>query len=285
MTGEINAFEVYAGSGTDAPRLVDSAATEGPTKPLLAARDAQVTLWPSSGAVPPLTLKSATNTFTDVLPGVTVNLSAKTKSDAPVVLTVTPDTDSMRKLVSDVVGSLSVVLSEITSRSSATTTTSADGRTVVSGGLFSGDSAIRFLSDNVRSAVSLPVDGRSPSEIGINIDRSGAITFDQAAFDKAMAVDPGKTQAMAASLALRVADVAKAASDSIDGTLTLKIKSQESVVSDLGKQIAEWDRRLESRRAGLQRTYSALEVTLSSLQAQSSWLSSQLAGLSSSSSK
>ncbi|WP_127126489.1 flagellar filament capping protein FliD [Georgenia sp. SYP-B2076] len=279
VTGEANAFEVYAGMGTAGARLVDSAATTGATKPLVKAADAKITLWPTSGAAIPLTLSSATNTFADVLPGVTVSVAAKTPADAPAVLTVTPDNDSMRKLVSDVVGSVSVVLSEITSRTAATTSTGSDGRSVVSGGLFSGDSAIRFLADSVRSAASMPVSGRSPSEIGIMLDRSGAITFDQAAFDKAMAADPDGTQQMAMAIAQRVADLAKSSSDSIDGTLTLKIKSQEGMVSDLGKQIEEWDRRLAQRREGLQRTYSALEVTLSGLQSQSNWLTSQLAGL------
>ena len=78
-------------------------------------------------------------------------------------------------------------------------------------------------------------------------------------------------------------EVATGASDKYEGTITLKIQSQEGMVKDLGEQIASWDLRLASRREGLQKTYAALEVTLSNLQSQSSWLSSQLASLSTSS--
>jgi flagellar hook-associated protein 2 len=94
-----------------------------------------------------------------------------------------------------------------------------------------------------------------------------------------MADDPAGTEAMMTAIAQRVAGVADDASDSIDGSLTMKIKTQEGVVSDLGRQIEDWDRRLEIRRAGLLRTYSALEVTLGQLQSQQSWLAGQLATL------
>ncbi|MFD1505470.1 flagellar filament capping protein FliD [Georgenia yuyongxinii] len=301
ISGEANSFNLYAGdaegrgyvtvdsNGVATETAIDpgidrvahgigSIASDDPAKPLVVATDAQITLWPSAGATNPLQLTSATNTFAGVMAGVDVTVKAQTDA-APVVLTVLPDGDAIRKLVSDVIGSVGVVLSDIASRAAATTTTATDGRPVVSGGLFSGDSAVRFLADNVRSAVTLPVDGRSPSALGINIDRSGAISFDQAAFDAAMAEDAEGTQAMAMAIALRVADVAKTASDPIDGTVTKKIESQQSMVRNLGEQIANWDRRLEQRRAGLERTYAALEVTLSGMQAQMSWLTSQLATL------
>ncbi|WP_226925450.1 flagellar filament capping protein FliD [Georgenia thermotolerans] len=300
ISGQQNAFDVYAGDAVELGVITDDGegtvtenvgaaavrlahgtdpGTDDPAKPLVSAQDAQITLWPSAGASDPAQLTSATNTFAGVMTGVDATVSATTSAGSPVVLTVSPDADAMRKLVSDVIGSVGVVLSEISSRTASTTSTGADGRTVVTGGLFSGDSAVRGLADSVRSAASYPVDGRSPSEIGINIDRYGAITFDQAAFDAAMAKDPDGTQKMAMAIAERVAKVAEAASDPIDGTLTLKVTAQEDMVKDLGRQIADWDRRLELRREGLQRTYSALEVALSRMQSQQSWLAGQLATL------
>ncbi|GAA1648135.1 flagellar filament capping protein FliD [Georgenia ruanii] len=300
ISGQGNAFDVYAGdavalgyvtddgegtvtenAGAAAIRLAHGIppAADDPARPLIAAQDAQITLWPSAGSADPVRLTSATNTFAGVMTGVDVTVGATTSAGSPAVLTVSPDADAMRKLVSDVVGSVGVVLSDIASRTASTTTTDADGRTVVTGGLFSGDSAIRGLADSVRNAVSYPVEGRSPSEIGIKLDRYGAITFDQAAFDAAMAKDPDGTQKMAMAIAARVQDVAESASDPIDGTLTLKVTAQEDAVKDLGRQIADWDRRLELRREGLQRTYSALEVALSRMQSQQSWLAGQLATL------
>lgn len=275
-TGAGAAFTVFAGTKA---QVEAGTATSIALTPTRAAQDAKITLWPGSGAAQQAT--SATNTFSDVLTGTSITVS-KVEADA-VTLTVARDTAALTALASGLVGSLGVVLSEISSRSATTTTTDSDGRTKVTGGLFSGDSAVRALQQQVATAASFGVDGASPSSVGIVVGRDGTFTFDSATFSAALAKDPDQVQKVVAGLAQRVADVAEGASDSIDGSLTRKITGQQGLVTDLGKQIEDWDRRLVLRRESLQRTYSALEVSLSGLQSQSSWLSSQLASLSASS--
>lgn len=275
-TGASAAFTIYA--GTKAEVEAGTATSVGLT-PTRTAQDAKITLWPGSGAAQQAT--SATNTFSDVLAGTSITVS-KVETD-PVTLTVATDTAALTALASGLVGSLGVVLSEISSRTATTTATASDGRTTVTGGMFSGDSAVRGLQQQLATAASYAVDGVSPSTVGITVNRDGTFTFDSAKFSAALAKDPEATQKVVAGLAQRVADVADGASDSIDGSLTLKITGQQGVVTDLGKQIENWDTRLALRRESLQKTYSALEVTLSGLQSQSSWLSSQLASLSASS--
>ncbi|RHA44014.1 flagellar filament capping protein FliD [Cellulomonas rhizosphaerae] len=274
--GEANAFELFAGKAED---VVDGQPALAAT-PLRAASDAAITLWAGTAGAQQVT--SSTNTFADVLTGVSISVS--TVEAAPVTLDVARDTAAVTSLASGLVGSLGVVLSEITSRTTATTTTDTDGRTVVSGGLFSGESSTRDLQQRLQQAASYPVDGISPSTVGIVVGRDGTFTFDQTTFEAALAADPAKVQKVVSGLAQRVADVATRTSDKVDGSLTLQIAGQQTLVSDMGDQIAGWDVRLALRRESLQRTYSALEVTLSGLQSQSSWLSSQLASLSTSSS-
>lgn len=82
----------------------------------------------------------------------------------------------------------------------------------------------------------------------------------------------------------RLSSVAKAATDTIDGTLTLAIQSRNETISGMKGQIEEWDRRLELRRASLQRQFAGLELALGKLRNQSNWLSGQLASLPTSSS-
>lgn len=273
-TGEAKAFEVFAGA---AGSLTD-ASTSVPKDDLRAASDAAVLLWAGTGAETEVT--STSNTFSNVLDGVSFTVSALPKTDdPPVTLTVARDDAAVKKLASGLVGALGVVFSEISSRTTTTTKTGDDGRTVVTGGLFSGDSAVRALSQQLQTAASYPVDGTSPSEVGIVIGRDGTFTFDDAKFTAALAADPAKVQKVVAGLAERVADVAKKTSDKTDGSLTRKVESQQGMVKDLGDQIASWDLRLASRRAGLQKTYAALEVSLSGLKSQSSWLAGQLASL------
>lgn len=276
-TGVASAFDLHSGtvsaadiqSGAAVPTLVKRADAT------VAAGDAQITLWGNQ----PVT--SAKNTFSDVLGGVSITVTAL--EPAPVTVTIARDDTALKKLASDLVGAAGVVLSEIKSRTASKTTTAADGGTVVSAGVLGGDSTTRALNQQVLSAMSYPIDGTSPAEVGIVLGRDGTFTFDEAKFTAAMAADPAKVQRVISGIGERVAELATNVSDKIDGSLTLKIKNQESFSKSLSSQVEDWDRRLAVRKEGLQRTYSALEVTLSNLNAQSSWLAGQLSSLSSSS--
>lgn len=270
-TGADAGFDLFAGQPTDAG--YGDTAVLSRTGAAVAASDAQITVLGQQ-------VRSTTNTFADVLEGVSFTVSAQ--SAEPVTLTVSRDDAALAKLASNLVGTMGVVLAEITARTRTTTTTTDDGRTVVTGGVLSGDSATRNIQQSLTSALSYPVDGTSPSEVGIEVDRYGAFTFDEEKFAAAMAKDPALVQKVVTGLAERVAAETTSISDPIDGTLTTKITNQESFSKNLGEQILDWDRRLANRRAGLQRTYASLEVTLSGLQAQSSWLAGQVNGLSSS---
>lgn len=281
-TGEAAAFTLVPGTAADAQAGAPALGLGTVT----AAQDAQVTLWPGSGIVDangdPVTVTSATNTFADVLPGVSFTVSAV--EAAPVTLTVERDDKALSTLASNLVSAIGVVLSEIASRTAPTTTTRDDGTTTVAGGLLSGDSAVRGLQQGLQSAASFPVDGVSPAEVGIVLGRDGTFTFDADAFASALAADPARVQKIVSGLAQRVADVATGASDATTGSLTLRVSGQQTFLKDLGAQIDSWDTRLALRRESLQRTYAALEVALSSMQSQSSWLANQLASLTSSSS-
>ena len=48
------------------------------------------------------------------------------------------------------------------------------------GGLFTGDSAVRTLQQQISEAASYPVDGVSPSTVGITIAKDGTFSFDDA---------------------------------------------------------------------------------------------------------
>ena len=243
-----------------------------------AAQDAEISLWPGTAAAQ--SVKSSTNTFTDLLPG--VSITAKEVTAAPVTLTVARDDAGITKLASGLVEGVNGIFSYVASKTAVTSTTNTSG-TSTTAGIFAGDSAVRSVNQNILSAASLPVGTppRSPSEIGISITKTGTMEFDEKKFSAALAADPAGTAAKVQEIATRVAAAATTASDKYDGTLTKKITGQQSEVRDLADRISDWDTRLESRKATLQRTYSGLEVALSNMQAQQSWLTAQLGGLSS----
>lgn len=259
--------------------IADPDGTAGLTK-VQTAQDAQIKLW--AGTAAEVTLNSATNTFSELLPGVSATVSEV--SATPTRVTVARDNPQISKAASDLVGAVNGVLAQIATKSAVVSSTDAAGNPITSGGVFTGDSTIRTVSAAILAAASQPVDGKSPAEFGISLTKTGTMEFDATKFGDALAKDPAATMAAVATIAGRVAIAAKQASDPTTGLLSTKIKGQQSAAKDYTEQIADWDDRLEMRRTTLQRTYSALEVALSGMKAQSSWLSSQLAGLSGSSS-
>jgi flagellar hook-associated protein 2 len=280
-TGATAGFDLYSGTVTasDLASATPPTALVARASALTVAADAQITLWPGTTAAQAVT--SSTNTFSGIVTGVNFTVSAVTAADAaPVTVSVARDDAALKALASGLVANITTVLGEITSRTSSTTTTSADGRSLVTGGVLSGDSGVRMLQSSVLSAASAPVNGVSPSTLGIVLSKDGTITYDDALFSAALAA---KVQAVVSGIAARLVDVANTQSDPTTGQITLQIQGQQSYSKSLGEQVDNYDIRLALRRAALEKTYSALEVSLSNLNAQSSWLTSQLSTLSTSS--
>lgn len=275
-TGAASAFSVYQGTSADVSggTATDLLAQPGAAS-LRVAQDAQVTLWAGTPAQQSIT--SSTNTFSSLLPGVSVSVSAV--STNPVTVTVARDTSKTATVASNLVTALNTVFATIATKSAVVNSTASDGTSTVSGGLFTGDSSVRGVGQALLTAASAPVNGISPSEIGVSITRDGNLQFDQDKFSAALASDPAKVQSMMLEISSRVSAAATAASDPYTGTLTSQITGQQKVIDGLGAQISDWDTRLATRRASLEQTYAAMEVQLSNLKGQGTNLASQLAGL------
>ncbi|NEN05175.1 flagellar filament capping protein FliD [Diaminobutyricibacter tongyongensis] len=285
QSGAAGAFQIYRGSTAD---LAAGTATDLMSDPgaatIKVAQDASATLW--AGTAAQQTVTSSSNTFTNLLPGVDVTATAVTS--APTTLTVSADVATSSKTADTFVTSIGTILANILNGQKTATSTDATGATTTKLGTFTGDSNIRAVNDSLISAATDPVNGVSPSSIGINISVDGnfnaTVTFDPDKFAAAMASDPDGTQSMFNAISARVSSAANLVSDPFQGTLSSEIKNAQSEVSDLNDQVASWDTRLAARQAALQQTYAALEVAVNKLNAQGSYLTQQLAGLTNSSS-
>ena len=246
-----------------------------PTTQVKAAQDAKVTLW--AGTTAEQTITAGTNTFTNLLPGLDVTVTAV--STTPVTLTVTRNDAAITKMAGGLVGSLNDIFAVITNRSAVSTTTDSAGKSVTSAGVFAGDSTIRAVKQNLLTAASMPVDGHSPSEIGISITKTGTLEFNAEKFAAALAKDPAGVMKTVQEISGRVQAAAVTASDKYDGTLTATVTSGQSQVRTMGLEISDWDLRLTAKRSSLERVYTAMESRLGELKAQSSWLTSQINSL------
>ena len=237
---------------------------------------------------------SPTNTFADVMTGVAITVTEE--NDTPVVVEVGEDLKAVATKVKSLVDAVNAALGNI-----ATNTSSETGSTAV----LKGDFALRELASRLLTKVSDAVPNAvpsattpgtytagSPAFVGIQLTRDGTVTFDEATFLKSMQSDPeavyrllggapasGSVPAVE-GLAQRLETMAKDATKSTNGTLTLLVQGREALVQDFKSRIADWDLRLATRKETLTRQFTAMETALSSLKNQSTWLAGQLGSLS-----
>ncbi len=229
----------------------------------------------ASATIGGIPVTSATNTLTNVS-GLSITLGPATTLDTPIGVDVTSDTSSLKSAIKSLVDNVNAGLKSFDAL------TTYDASTKTPGALY-GDSTLRFARNALAGAI-YASDGTSVGDVGVQVDRSGKLTFDEAKFDAAYAKDAAAVQAKFTTaatggvdgFAARIAAVAKRLSDSTDGTVTASIKSHTGTIDRMQDRIEAWDRTLTLRRATLDRQFSALETALNQMQSQSSWLAGQL---------
>lgn len=237
-----------------------------------AGRDAQLTLGDSIVAT------STSNTFTDLVPGVSLTLAPDTAAGTTSAVTLAREPAALAASVKGLVDAVNAALADIdaqTARSSGTRPA----------GPLAGDSGTRALRSSLLTTV-FPGDGTSLADLGVQTDRNGKLVFDESAFRAAYAADPVSVQARMTSdgtgFVARVEDAASAASNRIDGSLTTSITGRNAAIGRLNDGIEAWDLRLELRRTALTRQFTALETALNQMNSQASWLAGQINSLSAS---
>jgi flagellar hook-associated protein 2 len=161
----------------------------GPLAELTAAQDARITVGTGPGAY---SVASASNTLTDLLPGVTLALTQTTAADAPVTVTVAADRDALADRVAGMVSALNDALGAIRGL------TSYDPSTKVAGPLL-GDLAVRRLGDSLVDSVINAVGSSSlgrAGQVGLSVQRDGSVAFDKAKFLDAYATNPTAVAAL-----------------------------------------------------------------------------------------
>jgi flagellar hook-associated protein 2 len=224
-------------------------------------------------------VSSSSNTFTGVMPGVTITAN---KLATDVTIGVASDTDAIAAKMQALVDAANGALAQITLSASSGGARTSGSKS--SGGPLAGDYTVRQLSGQVLSTVSNGLSGFSFKGLGVQLTSDGKLKFNKDDFLTAYQADPALTkERVATGLAESMKVVADAATDSISGSLTQKIQSGDNTISRLNKEILDWDTKLADRRTALQRQFSAMETALSKISSQSSWLSSQTAASSASS--
>ncbi len=145
------------------------------------AKDATISLGSGPGA---LTVTNATNTFENLVPGVTIEAKAADPTKS-ITLTVSADTEKVKKAITDFVNSYNDVLKNIDELTAYNPTSK-------SAGLLLGNRFATTIQDQVRSAVAGIVEGVAPvmnriSALGISTDNSGRLVIDDAKLSDTLA--------------------------------------------------------------------------------------------------
>lgn len=256
------------GLATDfALTLEDGTALLGGMTTSRAASDAEVRIGSSTG----MAVTSSTNTFEGLLAGADVTVQPAAVGTTATV-TVAPDKAGATKLVKELVDGLNAALNEMRSLT-------AYGSGGLGKGMLAGDSLVRSVQAQLQGTL-FGTDGASLAPLGIQADRTGTFTFDEAAFTKAWSADPsGVASTISTGFATRVKLAADGASNKDTGTVTAALTGRKAGIDRLNDSIEAWDTRLEMRRTALTRQFTALETALSRMNSQSTWLAGQISSL------
>jgi flagellar hook-associated protein 2 len=253
-TGTANAYTLSGFSST--PQSVTTAT------------DAKVTVGTlGSGGY---TVTSASNTFTNLWPGVTVTAGAVATG---VTLTVDTDEKSISNKVQALVTAANAAGSQL------------DGVTG-QGAVLQG----RYELNGIRTGITDSVARGGPNNTslksyGVDVDKNGAISFDADAFAAAYAADPAGTKAaVSGAFATQLATVGTNATAPVTGTVTQSLAEFQTRSDSLNTQIDRWTTRLTQIQSDLQAKYAAMQTALAHLQSQQTYLTSMLKSAASSSS-
>ncbi|MBI4940723.1 MAG: flagellar filament capping protein FliD [Actinobacteria bacterium] len=124
-------------------------------------------------------ITSASNTFTDVVPGLSFTVS---RVESAVTVSSTVDGSAVATDVQALVDSANALLADIAKQTTYDTTTK-------TGGPLTGSSSVRNLTQSIMSTVG------GAGAAGISLTRDGKLAFDKAAFTTAFAADPAAVAA------------------------------------------------------------------------------------------
>jgi flagellar hook-associated protein 2 len=225
---------------------------------------------------------SSTNTFTSLMSGVALTVSAITPSGGtPTTVTVGTDNSGITKKMQTLVNAANAALADIAQQTNTATGTTA---------ALAGDYGMQSLAQQVLTAVSDAVGSNSPASVGLQLTKDGTIDFDAGQFSATLSANPALARSLVAGttstpgVATRLANLAQSATAAVTGTLVTLATGEDAQAKDLQSQIDDWTTRLAARQDQLTTQYSNLQSMLSSLSSQQSWLSSMLASSTKSSS-
>lgn len=269
--GVQNTFSIAYDDGSPAFQAL-IADLNAPSQQLTAASNAELRI---DGGV---TIYRASNTVSDVIPGVTLDLKSLSQSTGAntyeaVTITVSTDAEATSKDVQAFVDAYNKVVDFFTDQGAL------DSEGKAKSPLF-GDSTLRSMRSALRTTLGgiVPTSGNDAyqllSQLGITSDTAGKLTFNRSKFEEGLADDELAVAAVFADstngIAGRLIAQIDVYTDSADGLLKARNETYDRQVQQTQRRIDDAETRLENYRKSLQAKYASLESLLTKLQSQGS---------------
>jgi flagellar hook-associated protein 2 len=224
------------------------------------------------------------NDIQDFLPGVNLHLK-QAKPDQPFTMTITEDFQKISGKIKNLVDQVNVVLKFINDQNkidkdSDTSTT------------FAGDSGLQTIEYRLRNLMHEGFGVGDPgdeehfkiyfmSDLGIEFDKSGALTFKEDKFQKVMEKDfEALSEIFTGSFGMgfQMKTLLSGYTQRGNGMLALRENSLKQRIRAIDDQIDMKQRNLERRQQSLTEQFSRLEASLGAMQRQQQYLSATLPG-------
>jgi flagellar hook-associated protein 2 len=259
-TGTANALTITASGGDGGLGVL--ATTGGTMTTATAAADAKI-------VIDGITRTSGSNKLSDAISGVTLDLT-KAKPAETFSLEVAADPSPLKAGLLTLISSYNTALN-------ALRTQSASGGEGKKAGPLGGDAAPRSITQSLRNLVS--ANYGELAALGFKTAVDGSLSMDGAAFDKAIAANPGAIAKLFGSEGALGKPLRSSLTSYIgtDGMLEGRTKTLDNRIKQLATQREAFDVRIGRVEEAYRRQFTALDAMMSKMQTTSSFLNQQLA--------
>ncbi|RJQ55208.1 MAG: hypothetical protein C4526_03975 [Nitrospiraceae bacterium] len=221
-----------------------------------------------------LQIKRSTNSITDVISGMTINLEKVSATSNKI--TVTADRDAIKAQINDFVTAYNSVVDLIS------TNTAYDSTTKVSGVLL-GEGTARNIRNQLRSIVSSTVSGQPDdmnilAQLGITTNsKTGKLDVNTSTLETKLSSDLDDVAALftttTTGIANQIYTYITNTTSTVDGSITLRSKGLQDLIEDIDATVKNMQYRLDKEEDDLVRKFTALESLVSGYNTIGSFLS------------
>lgn len=242
-----------------------------------------------------------TNSITDAVEGLTIDLKGVTEASKPVTIGIKEDTDTTVKAFQSFVDQYNSTLTFVGDQLDVGDPSADSNKT----GALVGDSSLMRLESELRSLMTQSVNSGNPSynnleAIGISVDRYGKATLDSAKLKTALADDPtavkkmlfqttttetpgvdekGEPTTVKTEKEVGMAQKMRALVDTYisdkTGIIVTKSATYDKLSEDITKSIAKFNERLVKKRENYVEMFTRLDTAMMQAESQMAYLQSQ----------